>query len=269
MSRNRWVAPTALLVSIGIVAAACGGDNSSGSSGATTAAPAPSAAAATTAGARTTAPAAGGAATTAGARGQGDVIPAAGSGKYGQDPSNKNLYVGANGFQIDVSKCPSDWNINQGISASQIDLFASYPKSGPLAGFALLYDGMTAYYDYVAKNGGIDGRKIVLTGKDDQYQPAATKTNSDEALAANQYAAFNTMLGTPNNLGIWDDTNRECMPQLLNGTGAAQWGDVENHPWTTGAPAMNYFSEAGLWAEWLKQKFPDGVKVVSITFNND
>jgi len=154
---------------------------------------------------------------------------------------------------------PSDWNINQGITNTEIDLFTSYPKSGPLAGFALLYDGMQNYFDYVATNGGIDGRKIVLTGKDDQYQPAATKTNSDEALAANKYAAFDSVLGTPNNLGIWDDTNRECMPQLLNATGAAQWGDVENHPWTTGAQ-LDYFSEAGLWADWLKQKYPNGVK---------
>jgi len=147
-------------------------------------------------------------------------------------------------------------------------MFASFPKSGPLAGFALLYDGMTDYYNYVNENGGIDGRKISLEGKDDQYQPAATKTNSDEALAANKYAVFDVMLGTPNNLGIWDDTNRECMPQLLNGTGAPQWGDVENHPWTTGMQ-LDYFTEAGIWAEWLKTKFPNGAKVASITFNTD
>jgi branched-chain amino acid transport system substrate-binding protein len=270
MRRNRWVAPTALLVTLGVIAAACGGDNSGGSSGATTAAPATTAGATTTAAAAgsTTTAAAGGATTTAAAGAQGDVIPAAGSGKYGQDPTNKNLYVGPSGFTIDTTKCPSDWNINQGISSSQIDVFASYPKSGPLAGFALLYDGMQAYYDYVAKNGGIDGRKVVLTGKDDQYQPAATKTNSDEALSENKYALFNTMLGTPNNLGIWDDTNRECMPQLLNGTGAAQWGDVENHPWTTGMQ-LDYFTAANIWAEWLKQKYPNGAKVASITFNSD
>ena len=58
------------------------------------------------------------------------------------------------------------------------------------------------------------------------------------------------------------------MPQLLNATGAAQWGDVENHPWTTGAQ-LDYFSAASLWAEWLKQKYPNGVKVASITFNSD
>jgi branched-chain amino acid transport system substrate-binding protein len=265
VKKYRWIAPTTLLVSFGIVAAACGGDNKSGSAATTAAAAATTAAAAATSAAPATT-ASGGPTTTAA---EPPVIPTAGSGKYGQDPNNKNLYVGSNGFQIDVSKCPSDWNINQGITSNEIDVFSSYPKSGPLAGFALLYDGMQAYYDYVAQNGGIDGRRIVISGKDDQYAPAATKTNSDEALAANKYAAFDAVLGTPNNLGIWDDTNRECMPQLLNATGAPQWGDVDGHPWTTGAPGLNYFSEAGLWVAWLKQKFPNGAKLASITFNND
>jgi branched-chain amino acid transport system substrate-binding protein len=251
---------------LGLVAAACGGDNSGGAAATTVAAAATTAAAPTTVASTAAATTSGGATTTAA---EGPVIPAAGSGKYGQDPSNPNLYVGPSGFNIDVSKCPSDWNNNQGITDTEIQMFASYPTSGPLAGFALIYDGMRAYYDYVAQNGGIDGRKLVLDGKDDQYAPAATKTNSDEALAAGKYALFDSMLGTPNNLGIWDDTNRECMPQLLNATGAPQWGDAENHPWTTGAPALNYFSEAGLWIEWLKQKFPDGVKIASITFQND
>ena len=43
-----------------------------------------------------------------------------------------------------------------------------------------------------------------------------------------------TVIGTPNNLAVWDTLNDECMPQLLNGTGAPQWGDIVNHPWTTG-----------------------------------
>ena len=158
------------------------------------------------------------------------MIPAAGTGKYGQDPNNKNLYVGPSGFNIDVSKCPADWDINQGITSTEIQAFASYPKSGPLAGFALLYDGMQAYYDYVAQNGGIDGRKIVISGKDDQYAPAATKTNSDEALAEKKYAIFDAVLGTPNNLGIWDDTNRECMPQLLERNRRAAVGRCRESP---------------------------------------
>jgi branched-chain amino acid transport system substrate-binding protein len=57
------------------------------------------------------------------------------------------------------------------------------------------------------------------------------------------------------------------MPQLLNGTGAAQWGDVEHHPWTTGLQ-LDYFTEAKLWVEWLKKNKPNA-KVASITFNSD
>ena len=101
MKKHRWIVPTSLLVTVGLVAAACGGDNKSGGAAATTAAPATTAAAAaaTTAGATTTA---GGAATTAaGAGAEGPVVPAAGSGKYGQDPTNKDLYVGPSGFTID------------------------------------------------------------------------------------------------------------------------------------------------------------------------
>ena len=193
MRRNRWVVPTALLVSVGIVAAACGGDNSGGSSGATTAAAGHDGGGRHDHSGRRRRHDHGGGRRchnhSCGRRGRAGH-PGRRHGQVRRDPSNPNLYVGPSGFTIDLTKCPSDWNINQGITDTEIDIFASYPKSGPLAGFALLYDGMRAYYDYVAKNGGIDGRKIVLDGKDDQYAPAATKTNSDEALAANKYAAF-------------------------------------------------------------------------------
>jgi branched-chain amino acid transport system substrate-binding protein len=58
------------------------------------------------------------------------------------------------------------------------------------------------------------------------------------------------------------------MPQLLNGTGAPQWGDVENHPWTTGMQ-LDYFTAASLWAKWLEKEHPDKKKVAELTFNSD
>ena len=141
-------------------------------------------------------------------------------------------------------------------------------KSGPLAGFGLIADGANNYFKYVNDKGGIGGRSIVVDNKDDVYQADKTKANVDEAIAAKAYAGLFVTLGTPNNLAVWDTTNKECMPQLLNGTGAAQWGDVDNHPWTTGMQ-LDYTTEAQLWVEWMKKEFPNGAKVAAVTYNND
>ena len=66
---------------------------------------------------------------------------AAGAGTYGLVDG---VYHGAGGFTIDPKNCPSDWNPDQGITDSSIELFMSLPTSGPLAGFGIIADGMNA-----------------------------------------------------------------------------------------------------------------------------
>jgi branched-chain amino acid transport system substrate-binding protein len=190
-------------------------------------------------------------------------------GPYGQDPDDRERYVGAGGFELDLSTCPSDWDPLQGITDSEIHLFTSLPRSGPLAGNGLVADGQASYFRYVNEtHGGIDGRQIVLDIRDDAYDPARTQTNVDEMLQAGDTAAITGMLGTPNILGVWDQLDQECMPNLFVASGAPQWGDVENHSWTTPL-LLDYVSEAHLWAQWLQAEFPDGARVAAITFNND
>ncbi len=76
----------------------------------------------------------------------------------------------------------------QGITDTDITFFSSMPKSGPLAGFGLIADGIQSYFDYINEQGGIDGRKLHLETKDDGYAPDKTVTNVDEALGAGNYA---------------------------------------------------------------------------------
>ena len=204
-------------------------------------------------------------ATTVAATATTKAAAAAATSQYGK--SSDTLYKGKGDFNIDLAKCPKDYNINQGITDKEIKLFISLPKSGPLAGFGILADGAASYFKLINDQGGIGGRKITLDIKDDVYQADKTKANVTEAIASQKYASLVTVLGTPNNLAIWDDTNKECMPQILNGTGAAQWGDVDGHPWTTGMQ-LDYTSEAILWAQYIKKETPNA-KVAMLTYNND
>ena len=178
------------------------------------------------------------------------------------------VYEGKGGFKLDLSKCPKDWDINQGITATDVKFFTSVPKSGALAFFGAIPDGMNSYFKYINDQGGIAGHKISIDAKDDGYQADRTKANVAEAIAGKKYAGLATVIGSPNNLAIWEDTQKECMPQLINGTGLANWGDVDDHPWTTGMQ-LDYTSEAALWASWVKKEFPGGAKVAMLTYNND
>jgi ABC-type branched-subunit amino acid transport system substrate-binding protein len=249
------------IVAFALLAAACGKDKTSDSaSGASSSTSAASAGSTT---ASSTASSAAASSTTAGA-----TTTAAAAAKLGVDAANPKLYNGAGGFKIDLSKCPSDYKIDQGITADKITVAISLPKSGAFQGFGPIQDGMDSYFKYINAKGGVGGKKIELQFKDDAYDAARTKTNVDDFIGQGNIAAFVGVLGSPNNLAVWDKLNEQCYPQLFNATGLPQWGDVENHPWTTGLQ-LDYFSEAKIWAEYLKGRFPNGTKVALLYQNSD
>lgn len=194
--------------------------------------------------------------------------PSEGLADYGKDDNDENIYTGPGNFSVDLMSCPADWDINAGITDSEINLFTSMPHSGALAAYGYIGDGIVSYLKYVNENGGIDGRKINLDIMDDQYQADLTRKNVDDAVAANKYAASFSVLGSSNNGAVRDVMNSECMGQFLVASSEPRWGDPENYPWTTGM-GLDYYDEANLWAEYLKGQFPDGAKIEVISINND
>ena len=59
-----------------------------------------------------------------------------------------------------------------GVSSSEIKLGITVPQTGPAAtGYNKVAPAMKAYFAYVNANGGVNGRKINLIIKDDQYIP--------------------------------------------------------------------------------------------------
>jgi branched-chain amino acid transport system substrate-binding protein len=171
---------------------------------------------------------------------------------------------------IDLSKCGSSYNPTKGIVNNEILIGQSVPQSGTFAGFGLLSTALKAYFDYAnAELNGVNGKKLKLIVKDDAYEPDRTSKNVDELISKDGVFAFSGILGTPNNLAVWDKINEQCIPHLFPSTGAPDWGDVANHPWTVAGAVVPYNLEARIWVDYLKTKYPNGTTVALLEADND
>ena len=171
---------------------------------------------------------------------------------------------------IDTGKCGSGYNPTKGIVNNEILIGQSVPQSGTFAGFGLLSTSLKAYFDYAnAELNGVNGKKLKLIVKDDAYEPERTSKNVDELITKDGVFAFSGVLGTPNNLAVWDKLNEQCIPHLFPSTGAPDWGDVGNHPWTVSGAVVPYNLEARMWVDYLKTKYPNGTTVALLEADND
>jgi branched-chain amino acid transport system substrate-binding protein len=264
--------PWCLIVALGVVGvlavAGCGATSSSSSSSSSTTAEEGGSTTASSSSGSSTQCGGGEALTSAPKAIEGMPEPNPGMEEFGQSESNECVYEGPGNFSVDVSKCPSNWNINQGITENSIKLFTSAPHSGALAAYGAIEDGAKSYFDYLNENGGVDGRKVEYEIMDDQYEPAITAQNVNKAMQSGDYASSFAVFGTPNNLAVRDTMNKGCEGQYMVATSDGEFFDPQNYPWTTGF-GIDRYNETEVWAEFLEEKFPKGVKAVMITMEGD
>ncbi|MDH3731426.1 MAG: ABC transporter substrate-binding protein [Acidimicrobiia bacterium] len=187
---------------------------------------------------------------------------------YGVD--DNNILTGPAGFEVDLNQCPSNWTETEGIVDGRIKIGHTTALSGNLAAYGNIAAGMETYFDYVNANGGINGLEIELIVKDDGYVATNTIELVDELLQSDKPFMINT-LGSPNTLAVYDNLNAQCIPHPFVQTGHPAWGDPENHPWTTAAAGMSYATEAVLWGNWIKTNLADElpVRVSGLVMDND
>ncbi len=188
------------------------------------------------------------------------------SGDYGI--GDDNILRGPSGFEIDLNNCPSDWSDSEGIGDSILIGYTG-PESGNLASYGNMGVGWEVYLDYVNETGGVGGKPVELVKRDDQYVATITIEQVDELLQSTKPFMFHT-LGTPSVMATYGTLNDKCVPQPFVATGHPAWGDPVVHPWTTGS-FMNYLTEAILWGAWIKENMADQlpVKVVGLVMDND
>lgn len=161
---------------------------------------------------------------------------------------------GAGGRPDDEKKAAAD----VGITEKTIKIGAHFPLTGVAApGYSEIPGGHQAYYDYVNAHGGVNGRKIEFTVKDDAYDPTNTSTVTNELVLQDKIFGMVSGLGTPTHSAVVDFLNAQKVPDLLVSSGSLMWGDdPAKRPWTFGWQP-DYMIEGKIIGQWVKQNMPD------------
>jgi ABC-type branched-subunit amino acid transport system substrate-binding protein len=176
-----------------------------------------------------------------------EVVRRIESGGYGID--EEGVLVGPSGFTLDLDGCPAGWSDTEGIG-DRIAVGYTTARTGNLAPYGFVADGVAAYFDYVNASGGISGVPLELVIEDDEYKADRTVELVDEFLEAGSVFSVTT-LGYPGTVAVMDRLNEACVPHPYAVTSHPTWGDPVGHPWTTGLQ-MAHSTEAVLWGNWIK-----------------
>ena len=143
-----------------------------------------------------------------------------------------------------------------GVTATEILLGQTMPYSGPASGYAPIGHVEVAYTDFINDQGGINGRKIKLLSLDDGYSPPKTLEQTRRLIEEENVAFIYQQLGTPTSMATRRYLNQKQIPQLFVASGATQFGDRENFPWTMGWQ-ISYQIEGHVYARYVMNEKPD------------
>lgn len=162
---------------------------------------------------------------------------------------------------------PSNTHGEQGVSATEILLGGTFPKTGPLASYGALATGMNAYFKKVNADGGISGRKIRLISLDDAYDPSRAAANIRELVLQEKVFAVIDFGGAP--VVARDYLQQAKVPQF-GFAGLTALSDVATYPYTRSWwPDIG--QESRVVARYLAERNAGGGKanIATITINND
>jgi branched-chain amino acid transport system substrate-binding protein len=150
-----------------------------------------------------------------------------------------------------------------GVTARTIKIGGTFPLTGAASQYATIGTAMKAYFAYINKRKGPDGkrgvfgRQIIFNIYDDGYNPAQTVQQTRRLVEQDQVFAVVGALGTEHNEATRPYLNQQKVPQLLVNTGATTWGrDFKQYPWT-GAWFPHYEFEGQIYGQAIARNSPN------------
>lgn len=171
-----------------------------------------------------------------------------------------------------------------GVTKDTIKLGTTQPLTGPAApGYARISKAMTAWFEHVNEQGGINGRDIELIVEDDGYNPTNTASKTRKLVLQDKVFALVGALGTPTHTSVLDFIRQNKVPDLMVSSGSLSWNQPDKYPSTFGWQ-VDYEREGKILATYAKEKFAgktfcsfgqgddlgaDGVKGVEAVLGDD
>ncbi|MEA2737576.1 MAG: branched-chain amino acid transport system substrate-binding protein [Acetobacteraceae bacterium] len=153
-----------------------------------------------------------------------------------------------------------------GVTATELLIGQTMPYSGPASSYAPIGKVEVAYIDMINSQGGINGRKIKLLSLDDGYSPPKTVEQTRKLVEEEGVACIFQQLGTPCATATRKYLNAKKVPQIFVASGATQFGDPANYPWTIGWQ-VSYQIEGRVYARYILETKP--AAKIAVLYQND
>lgn len=172
------------------------------------------------------------------------------------------------GWTVNTDDCVDPDAANAAIEGP-ISIASVMPLSNSpaAAAFAPVAEGFQAYIDYANEKGLLPDHELTLSVGDDSYDPSKTLNVVNGQLDSGAQL-FSGIIGTPNNQAVQQTLNEECVPQILALTGAPEWGNVAEFPWTTGG-LIPYDIESKAYVADMQTVLPDGGSIAFFYVNSE
>jgi branched-chain amino acid transport system substrate-binding protein len=157
-------------------------------------------------------------------------------------------------------------NYGPGVTDSEVKIGQTMPYSGPASSFAAIGRAMTAYFQKVNAEGGVNGRKINLVSLDDGYSPPKAVEQTRRLVESEEVLAIVGTFGSPTNFATQKYLNAKKVPGLFLGTGANRVSEPATYPWSMGWQPNNH-AKGVIYAKYLLKERPNAR--VAVLFQND
>jgi branched-chain amino acid transport system substrate-binding protein len=176
------------------------------------------------------------------------------------------LSIAAVAVVVAAAPALADGKYDTGASDTEIKIGNTMAYSGPASSYGTTGKVLSAYFDMINENGGINGRKITFITLDDGYSPPKTVEHARKLIEQERVLLLFSTLGTPTNSAIHKYVNAKKVPHLFLFTGASKWGQPKKFPWTMGwLPSYN--TEGKAFAQYILDTVPD--PRIAVLYQND